>query len=221
MFRLQENVPEVYVKQSRDFQLFCRVFDTINNSLRYNALSAQNLLNPLKVSDRLLPLLATRVGFFPKHEYNTYALREVISAFPYIVKYKGSKLGIEMALNVILKIENNYKGSLVRINNVSHTVEIYTETRIKGEDLLRDVLSYILPIGYDINVSTYEYRDLSNYPTQVGLNSNNMQEVNKNSKDISIILSSDDLTSYDTQEKKDAIGSYTTTVVLKGEEIDG
>lgn len=221
MFRLQENVPEVYVKQSRDFQLFCRVFDTVNNSLRYNALSAQNLLNPLKVSDRLLPLLATRVGFFPKHEYNTYALREVISAFPYIVKYKGSKLGIEMALNVILKIENNYKGSLVRINNISHTVEIYTETRIKGEDLLRDVLSYILPIGYDINVSTYEYRDLSNYPTQVGLNSNNMQEVNKDSKDISIILSSDDLTSYDTQEKKDTIGSYTTTVVLKGEEIDG
>ena len=69
MFRLQENVPEVYVKHSRDFQTFCRIYDVINNSLRFNALSAENLLNPLKVNDKMLPLLPYQMYCMcPQHE---------------------------------------------------------------------------------------------------------------------------------------------------------
>ena len=52
-----------------------------------------------------------------------------ISSFPYIVKYKGSKKGIEMALNVILKIENNYQESVVNIDAQNSIVNIYTKTK--------------------------------------------------------------------------------------------
>lgn len=205
MFRLQENVPEVYVKQSRDFQLFCRIYDVIDNALRFNAKSTENLLSPLQTSDRMLQLLATRVGFFPQHEYDTEALRQVISAFPYIVKYKGSKQGIEMALNVILKLENNYKESFVIIDNNEYVVKIYTKTKIQGEDLLRDVLSYILPIGYDIEVNTYiDAGNLS--PTQLSMGISSVQPSVDN-KNTSIVIKEpivdDNIT-----------GSYTTTLIL-------
>lgn len=209
MFRLQENVPEVYVKQSRDFQLFCRIYDVINNAIRFNAKSTINLLSPLQTSDKMLPLLATRVGFFPKNQYNTEALREVISAFPYIIKYKGSKKGIEMALNVILKIENNYKNSIVNIDTENSIVNIYTETKIQGEALLRDVLSYILPIGYDLTVSTFKGKvlDKSSAQTQI------KDLVSQNSyKSIDLSIVSND----DPNEAPESIGSYTTTEVLKG-----
>lgn len=203
MFRLQDNVPEVYVKQSRDFQLFCRIYDVVNNAIRFNAKSAENLLDPLKVSDRMLPLLATRVGFFPKHEYNTYALREVISAFPYIIKYKGSKLGIEMALNVILKIENNYQESLVQIDTGNSRVNILTSTKLKGEDLLRDVLSYILPIGYEIVVSTFDKHDIDDKDRQLELGVTIIKEDLVNSQGVSVVVSPND-------GDGRILGSYTT-----------
>lgn len=214
MFRLQENVPEIYVKASRDFQLFCRIYDVINNSIRFNAKSIDNLLNPMLASDRILPLLATKVGFFPKHEYNTNALREVISAFPFIVKYKGSKLGIEMALNVILKIENNYDQSFVFIDSEHSLVGIYTKNKIKGEDLLRDVLSYIIPIGYDLEVSTYVEKDLSDSPTQLGLQ-NNYDKVKVTSINNSIIVPDQGEANTITLR---TLGSYTTSSVLNGNE---
>ena len=214
MFRLQENVPEIYVKASRDFQLFCRIYDVINNSIRFNAKSIDNLLNPMLASDRILPLLATRVGFFPKHEYNTNALREVISAFPFIVKYKGSKLGIEMALNVILKIENNYDKSFVFIDSEHSLVGKKKKNKIKGEDLLRDVLSYIIPIGYDLEVSTYVEKDLSDSPTQLGLQ-NSYDKVNVISINNSIIIPDQGDANTITLR---TLGSYTTSSVLNGDE---
>lgn len=207
MFRLQDNVPEVYVKWSRDFQLFCRIYDVINNSMRFNAKSSQNLLDPLNTTDNMLQLLATRIGFFPKNEYNTEALREVMSAFPYIVKYKGSKKGIEMALNVILKIENNYKESFVDIDSKNSIVNIYTNAKIESENLLRDVLSYIIPIGYDIVINTYTKADTSKTLSQIGL-SENVEQGSYTSSNISIVSNTD------LDDALASVGSYTTTEVL-------
>lgn len=214
MFRLQENVPEIYVKASRDFQLFCRIYDVINNSIRFNAKSIDNLLNPMLASDRILQLLATRVGFFPQHDYNTNALREVISAFPFIIKNKGSKLGIEMALNVILKIENNYDKSFVLIDTENSLVGIYTKNKIKGEDLLRDVLSYIIPIGYDLEVSTYVEKDLSDSPTQLVID-NSEQHLSVYDINNSIVIPDQGEANTITLR---TLGSYTTAVVLNGDE---
>ena len=209
MFRLQENVPEVYVKHSRDFQVFCRLYDIINNTIRFNAKSTTNLLDPLNVSDKMLPLLATKVGFFPKNKYNSEALREVISAFPYIIKYKGSKKGIEMALNAVLRLENNYKDSRVYVDSEKSVVNIYTETKIQGEALLRDVLSYILPIGYDLTVSTFKKSILDKSLAQVQLSETVIRD-SYNSDELSVVSNTD------VDKALKSVGSYTTTEVLKG-----
>lgn len=223
MFRLQENVPEIYVNQSRDFQLFCRIYDIINNTLRYNAKSVDNLLNPLKVNDNMLQLLATRVGFFPKSEYNTETLRQVISAFPYMVKYKGSKQGIEMAINVILKAENNYSNSFIYIDNNNSQITIYTEKKIKNENLLRDVLTYILPIGYDLIIGTYT-KPKDKTTSQLYI-SDSLEQAYRDASSISKIMSAQEIidlaNSQESKVVKQGIGSYTTTQVLNGDTLRG
>lgn len=240
MFRLQENVPEIYTKSSRDFQLFCRIYDILNNAIRYSVKSTDYLLNPFLVNDTILPLLATRVGFFPKSEYNTHALRLIISVFPYMMKYKGSKNGIKIALNAILKAENNYGESIIIVSKDDtedtasivgdEKVMIYTEFPIKNELLLRDVLSYILPIGYELEIGRYTsyngdittQNSVQDYPLQiktklteiskvVGFNELNNGNINFTLNPT--IMSNSDIT-------KNTIGSYTVMEVVSADDLE-
>ena len=220
MFRLQENVPEVYLKYSRDFQLFCRIFDTVNNSVRFNVKSTQNLLNPFKINDSVLPLLATRVGFFPKTSYNNRVLRWIIAAFPYIMHYKGSKQGIALAFNTILKAEGNYNKNTILIDSETSTIELYSETPIQNELLLRDVLSYILPIGYRVTIKFARYLDSA--LTQLG-SGNTIKTFNNYSSNSSIVVNDLDA-EYSTEPTvNNSIGRYNISQVLSVDDlfIDG
>lgn len=155
MFRLQENTPEIYTKGSRDFQLFCRIYDTMINSVHYNIKSTLMLMDPMQCNDRVLPLLATRVGFFPRSEYLTRLLRYVISSFSDMMKYKGSKKGIEVAVYTLLRAEEHTGEAKIDINSETATVSIYLSTPIENTALLQDILNYVMPIGYDLNIQMY------------------------------------------------------------------
>ena len=205
MFRLPENVPEIYTSHSRDFQMFCRVYDIINNATRYSCESAETLLDPTKASDNILTLLASRIGFFPKHSYNNHALRCILSAFPYFIKYKGSKRGIEMVVNTLLRAEGSSSDSEVLVD--SEQVYIYTENQMKNEALLRDVLSYILPIGYGLSVSTFSRTTPDTIHIDGGITYTTHSE---HQADISVIVSTD----YDSDNYT---GSYVMTQILDNE----
>ena len=211
MFRLQENTPEVYLKYSRDFQLFCRIFDSVNNSVRFNIKSTQNLLNPFKVNDSMLPLLATRVGFFPKGSYDSRALRWVIASFPYIMHYKGSKQGIALAFNTLLKAEGNYDKNTIIIDSDTSTVSLYSETPIQNELLLRDVLSYILPIGYRLQIRFAQYLDTAS--TQLGLG-NTIRTFTNYSSNSSIIINNLDDEYSQNETVSNSISRYNISEVL-------
>ena len=71
MFRLQNNTPSYYVNNSRDFQLFCRLYDYINNGVKFDIDSIININDPLKINDRLLNLYGSKVGFFTNKNINT------------------------------------------------------------------------------------------------------------------------------------------------------
>ena len=235
MFRLQENVPEIYTKSSRDFQLFCRTYDILTNALRFSIKSTDNLLNPLLVDEKMLPLLATRVGFFPKSDYNTHALRLIISSFPYMMKYKGSKKGIEIALYTILKAEENYDKSIINVindyNENRYEIQIYTEKAIVNENLLRDVLSYILPIGYPLTIGVYKAQE-SPETTQLGIKDYPLYKEDL-AKDISYVVSVDSvgegksidysssgISTNNDDVLKNAIGSFTVMEVLSADDIN-
>lgn len=159
MFRLQDNVPDIYVTESRDFQLFCKLVDFIVNSTKYNIDSIVDLLDTTKINDNMLSLLATKLGFFPKYEYDSRRLRYMLAAFPYMMKYKGTKKGIEIATTAILKSESNTESPIINIvnkddsGNLVYKIEIYTIIKkIENKLALRELLSYVVPTGYTLDV---------------------------------------------------------------------
>lgn len=155
MFRLQNNTPPIYTEGSRDFQLFCRLYDCVNNAVKFDINTITNIIEPAKANDRILELMCTRTGFFTKYDFDSNILRAILSAFPYILKYKGSKKGIELAVGTILKLEGNNVPPRIYINNENYCINIYISTRITNLIALDELLSYVLPIGYTYTIEPY------------------------------------------------------------------
>ena len=157
VFRLQNNVPQVYIDKSRDFQMMCRVLDTLHGSVMYDITTMQNLTNPMKINDSMLRLYATKVGFFTNVSIDSEVLRYIVSAFPYIVKNKGNIRGIKRAVATILraeKVPNSMNDYSVVIDNTEHRIDIYTFVELKNRVALEEVLKYVIPTGYDVHISS-------------------------------------------------------------------
>lgn len=215
MLRLQENTPEIYLKESRDFQIMCRIYDMLNNAVRFNIESTRYLLDPRLCNDKVLELLCTRVGFFPKKEYNTNILRSVVSAFPFLLKYKGSKKGIELAVDTILKAEQHFGESSIDISTPG-LVKVYLTVPLSNQDLLYDVLTYILPVGYDIII---EYsKPLRGIESQIAVNSG-LDYAVVNDNDISVVASSSIIQQIleNPTVENNATGTFTTSNILSSE----
>ena len=164
MFRLQDNVPQVYVEQSRDFQMFCRLVDVIQNSTKFEIDSVINILEPFLSNDVMLELLCTKIGFFTRQHYDSEILRYIIAAFPFAIKHKGSVEGVEAVVNALIRAENvtntDYDNIgyvfIDRDNSGGITVDIYANYDIKNRNALNDVFNYILPAGCSVNYNVYK-----------------------------------------------------------------
>ena len=176
MFRVQDNLPEVYINESRDFQLISRLYDVLFSGVKYDIDSMVNVLDATLTKDTMLQLMCSKVGFFPRFEIDAQVLKYIIASFPFIVKNKGNKRGIEYAINAILKAENNPsaigKPYIVINNNVEegyrkpYTVYIYTTVTIYNKVALDEVMRYVLPIGSTYQILAYN-KLYSGVPTKI------------------------------------------------------
>lgn len=151
--RLTENVPDIYVKESRDFQLLCRLYDMTHQDIRYHIDTMTNSLTAEKANNRILPLLADRIGFRTNKHIDDNVLRYIISAFPYIIKNKGTQKGIEQAAATILKAENSIDPPTITIDNDNYVITITTPIKIFNKVALEELLKYIVPAGYIFEIS--------------------------------------------------------------------
>lgn len=169
IFRLQNNVPQVYVDESRDFQTLCRTFDVLHGGIMYDIASMQNLSRPLKINDSLLGLYATKVGFFTNRDIDASVLRYILSAFPYIVRMKGTEAGIRLAVATIMRVENvprRFGTFSIVIDNDNYSITIYTQLEIIHKKDLLEVLKYVIPTGYTCKISSARVQN----PVQSSIN---------------------------------------------------
>ena len=128
-----------------------------------------NILDATLVKDRMLDLLCTRVGFFPRIEIDAQVLKYIVASFPYIVKNKGSETGIKAAVNAILKAENNpkvvaeprieiVKDSIGGHLSEPYTIYIYTLVSIYNKAALDELLRYVVPAGFTYKLLEYDPR---------------------------------------------------------------
>ena len=161
-FRTQHHVPDVYVKGSRDFQLFCNLFDCINSGIKFDIDSIPYILDTNQCNERLIPYLQTKLGFWTKEKISAEKLRIILKGFPYAVKNKGSIIGIEQAVQIFLKVINIKTSVHIEIINIpqnstesAYTVVIGTEKYLGDTTILDEILKYIIPAGYGIRYVFY------------------------------------------------------------------
>ena len=150
IFRTQENVPHIYPNKSRDFQLLCRVKDYSLGATRHIIDTISTISSTSEISDRLLPLLANKLGLFNIKNIDNRTLRHLCLTFPSIIKWKGSKRGIEMAVNAWLQLYigiTEQLGDLV-INTNENLIEIPVSNTNVSTKYLDLVFEYILPQSY-------------------------------------------------------------------------
>lgn len=162
-FRLAENVPDTYVKHSRDFQLLCNSFDCLQGNTKYYIDSIVDINNTSLIKDNLLPLLQTKLGFFTREEFSSKEIRTVMEAFKYMVKNKGSRKGILQAITIFLKTNNLGRNSRIIVLNKDddtrkplYIVNIKIESEYLDTTLLTELLRYVIPAGYIVEYSFYE-----------------------------------------------------------------
>jgi hypothetical protein len=105
----------------------------------------EQISNTKYCMDNLLPLLATKVGFFKTLDLSDDMYRKVLSAFPYIIRYKGSQKGIQLIVNLFERLTNTFV-ELDRDYETGDWVILFDNYGPHAE-LLQTLLEYVRPAG--------------------------------------------------------------------------
>ena len=174
IFRLQDNVPDVYTKLSRDFQLLCNAYDCVNDGVKFDIDSIRDITDLTYCNDRLMDIMQTKLGFFTNVPMSVYEQRTILQGFPLMVRNKGSLIGIKQCVELFLKSQKVFGKVIVKKTNMDIIDEystnksnmsfddfakytIYIEMRVNKvrTDLLTALLEYVIPAGYRV---AYKFR---------------------------------------------------------------
>lgn len=162
MFRLQNHVPEVYVDKSRDFQLFCRLYDSCFSGVKFSIDSMIRLTDTKHCDSSVLELLKTKLGLFSTIDVDASELRYLLQAFPTIMRYKGSKRSVEYIKVLYTKMYSNVSVPEVEYGADCTLKFIFSEPP-KNDKLLLELLKYVLPTGYIISYDVAESKEYRTY----------------------------------------------------------
>jgi len=158
MIKTQKNVPDYYYNESRDFQLFGRIFEAVFNHSKTATDTITNTPLSSNYDPSLLDLVTKTIGFELKRKYDVPNLLALVNSFKSILKIKGTKKSIEDCVRILLKAQNINERFAVEIDSsVSENSEdtiynkealIYIPKEVKDVALLEDMLDYVLPAGF-------------------------------------------------------------------------
>lgn len=206
MIRAQDLTPSIYYKESRDFQLFGRLYDIVFNYVKTNVDLMENFPINAHTDSKLIELLARTLGFNNKLNYRNDDLNAICNVFISLIRDKGSLRSIKSLVRTILNVSDINKNHLVSMNTASkyplieiHVPDVVSNSEIK---LLEDVLEYILPIGvcYDIKTTKVSEVDRGTLNLSDVLRSSNL--LDRSSKEYSNInITNEELEMTHTDEK--------------------
>jgi len=152
MIKLQELTPKVYYEHSRDFQLIGRLYDLVLNYTKTQADTIYNLPFSDNFNTKLIDLMTMTLGFKSKHNYNLNQLRALCSAFVEILRNKGTKYAINLACNVITNAEGVTENIVAEVYEEEYRVDFFVPETLSDVNLLKDLMTYILPAGMTFNI---------------------------------------------------------------------
>lgn len=155
MIKLKNLTPEVYYNKSRDFQFIGRIFDTVINYIKTNIDTIYNLPLSDNMDRRYLDLLALTLGLKLNHNYNLEQLYAICTVFEEALKNKGNLTSITLVVEALLRLQNAESSLIPEYDSENHILNLYLPLVLQDNQLLNDLLDYILPAGIRCNIFTY------------------------------------------------------------------
>lgn len=155
IFRLDDNVPRMYVKGSRDFQMLTRLFTYGLNPSKYEAETLHYLNSGMLTNDRLLGNLCEKPGFMDGESVKGEYLRFITENFGKLVRDKGAEIGILNAVYLYLLMYNLGTAVLINCDKTDYVVHIGIKSSVKDIDVLYTILKYIVPTGWILDIYFY------------------------------------------------------------------
>ena len=170
MIKLQDYTPEVYYRESRDFQFIGRLYDLVLNYVKTNA----DLIYSLPLSDnsdnQFIDLMAMTLGFHAKHKYTSQQLKAICFVLSEIIRNKGTIKALTIACDAIFHAEGIQGQFDYELTNNNTNIVIYLPQELSDTTLLNDLFEYILPAGMSCQIiKTYSEKALPT--TEVGVES--------------------------------------------------
>lgn len=167
MIDVRKQLPGVYFNESRDFQLLGRIFEAIFNYNKMTIDSMENLYDINTMDSKLVSLLSKTIGFESKHEYDIKNLKVICGCFYDIIKYKGTKVGIDKAISALLNAQGIKDKFYSEVTYDTRQVDIYMPGNAKDLILLKDLFDYILPVGWSFTITSGVVKDSTSYSTTI------------------------------------------------------
>lgn len=211
MLNVESFVPAVYVKESRDFQMFCKALEIIINDVKYNADTITDVYNPFKCRNRMLELLCTLYNYQPRRDISDTELRIILANYMYLVKHKGTRKGIEAAISLAVKLTGkslSWSCDIQTKDNQGNSLHkvIVSISGTYDRRYLQEFMNVVLPVGYVLEDSVASYKAKDSEATVQMTTDKDIDEV----EDVSSVISlSDAETSKSSIERVE---------VLRGEE---
>ena len=154
MIRCQNLVNDYYVEQSRDFQVLCRLTDYVYNSLKYNMDTMQSITDTQHAKDTILPLIGDKFGIYDKQSYSN---RELLTALPSALFYKGSLKSISILLNAYLSSLSIFDYAVAYHSKDRESAEVISNL------LRRDIQPYTIVIVLSTSPTLVDLHVLDEY----------------------------------------------------------
>ncbi len=167
MIKMYEQVPQVYLNASRDFQYLSRLIDVVLNGVKYNIDGIYSIPNcPDNIE--LTELLAFTLGFKIRRNYDKAQLAALVSILPTILKYKGTQTAIDLVGRALIKSTGTAGTFLSSVKD--NVLEIILPKDQVDTTLFIDLLPYILPAGMSCKIIKRNIQQ-SNINTETGYES--------------------------------------------------
>lgn len=170
MITLQNYTPEIYYKESRDFQFIGRLFDLVLNDLKTNTDLLKHIPLSTDSDEKLLELLALTLGFKPRHQYNAKQLKAVCSVFVEILRNKGSIKALKIACEALfnsMDIDQAFDYNFTEGKDKTE-LNLYISSEFEDIAILNDLLLYVLPAGMSCNIIK-ELQIVTDSNTNIGI----------------------------------------------------
>lgn len=165
-FKTYDNVPDMYVEDSRDFQYISGAYDLIFNYVLNNAVKIISLKSIDRIDASMVSLLCDYLGFSNESNLTINELRYILSNFPTAIKNKGNLEGLKLLISSLYLSNSSVNNLDIEIPSTfydsgdinAYTLSIIADNVQPDKLKINNILKYVKPIGVKVD-NVYKFKN--------------------------------------------------------------